>query len=521
MNLKLGTRLGLSFGAVLLLAAIIAVVGATSLRAVMGSFRFVTSEVLPKSDIANSNIREAYDYARAFAYIVTSEGRPDADAQSLKTAHDVLVATVKAVNNNVATLEPMLSTAEEKALLADVKARRAAYGKSRNQVLELKKAGAHDKAAALMFTETNALQTVYIDAWKTFIGHEKKQLISGVETAEGDYRQATGGLYAVLAVALVAGLGVAIALTRWVLAALGGEPAYAAAIAGRIALGDLSVDVQIRPGDKASLLFAMKTMRDNLDQIVGQVRAGTDSIATATAQIASGNMDLSSRTEQQASSLQQTASSMEELTATVKQNSASAQQANQLAASASSVAVKGGEAVVRVVDTMGAVNVSSKRVVDIIGVIDGIAFQTNILALAGSVTRGVECLGAVVRVGMPPLKSVQLVAGTLGNGVHVEPHRDRYEIDSANHVAHLLLHAIFQRSGAVRVLVGVEVGKFLGRHLRKFAKFLQKFCQPVCGHRHASFPSLRHQPANCAMHRKTPAGRFCSFVKAGARRVFR
>ena len=149
-----------------------------------------------------------------------------------------------------------------------------------------------------MFTHTNALQTVYIDAWKTFIDHEKKQLASGVEVAEGNYRQATGGLYAVLALALVAGLVVAVALTRSVLAALGGEPAYAAAIAERIAVSDLSVHVQTRPGDKFSLLFAMKTMRDNLAQIVGQVREGTDSIATATAQIASGNMDLSSRTEQ-------------------------------------------------------------------------------------------------------------------------------------------------------------------------------------------------------------------------------
>jgi methyl-accepting chemotaxis protein len=210
-------------------------------------------------------------------------------------------------------------------------------------------------------------------------------LANGVSVAESNYNNATAGLYGLLAVAMLVGLGVAVALTRSVLKALGGEPAYAVAIVGRIAVGDLSVDVQTRPGDQTSLLFAMKTMRDNLSQIVGQVRAGTDSIATATGQIASGNMDLSSRTEQQASSLQQTAASMEELTAAVKQNTASAQQANQLAANASTVAAKGGEAVSRVVDTMGAINVASKRVVDIIGVIDGIAFQTNILALNAAV----------------------------------------------------------------------------------------------------------------------------------------
>jgi methyl-accepting chemotaxis protein len=132
-------------------------------------------------------------------------------------------------------------------------------------------------------------------------------------------------------------------------------------------------------------MFAMKTMRDNLNRIVEEVRTGTDTIATASGEIASGNMDLSSRTEQQASSLEETASSMEELTGTVKQNADNALQANQLALSASEVALMGGEVVAQVVDTMGSINDSAKKIVDIIGVIDGIAFQTNILALNAAV----------------------------------------------------------------------------------------------------------------------------------------
>lgn len=385
MNVDLRIRLGVGFGAILLLVAAIAIGGVASLRTVMTSFHVVTNEVLPKSDIANNNIREAYDYARAFAFIVISEGRADANPAAMKAAYLMLDSTVKAVNKNIEVLEKMLATDDETRLLAAVKARRAAYGKSRNQVLELKKSGKHDEAVALMFTETNDLQTIYIDAWKTFIDHEKGLLSTGVNQARSTYAFATTTLYVLLGVAMTTGLGVAVLLSRWVLRSLGGEPNYAASIANRIAQGDLSVDVMIDPADKSSLLFAMKTMRDDLERIVARVRTGTDSIATATLQIATGNIDLSQRTEKQAGALQQTASSMEQLTATVKQNAASAQEANTLASVASDVAERGGEAVARVVTTMSAINASSRKIVDIIGVIDGIAFQTNILALNASV----------------------------------------------------------------------------------------------------------------------------------------
>lgn len=181
------------------------------------------------------------------------------------------------------------------------------------------------------------------------------------------------------------GLAIGVLITRNLTRQLGGEPDYAVNVAGRIAAGDLTVAIDTKTGDKISLLYAMRTMRDSLVKIVSQVRTGTDMVATATGQIAAGNLDLSSRTEQQASALEETASSMEELTSTVKQNSENANQANQLAASASGVAVKGGQVVDQVVTTMEAINTSSKKIVDIIGVIDGIAFQTNILALNAAV----------------------------------------------------------------------------------------------------------------------------------------
>jgi methyl-accepting chemotaxis protein len=226
-----------------------------------------------------------------------------------------------------------------------------------------------------------------------------------VENIDADVKKAAvgTGLEAMLLMAVLLGLGLAV--SRSLLAQIGGEPTYASEAARRIAAGDLTVDVQVKVGDTSSMLHAVRSMRDGLAGLVQDVRKGSESVATASAEIARGNQDLSQRTERQASALQQTAASMEQLGSTVRHTAENARQADELAKSASAVATQGGQVVAQLVQTMLGIHTSSQKIADIIAVVDGIAFQTNILALnaaveaarAGEQGRGFAVVAAEVR----------------------------------------------------------------------------------------------------------------------------
>ena len=395
-DLKIGTRLSIAFGIVLCLLCMLALVSWKALSANNGRVEVIVEENNVKIAAANAMRGFLNTEVRSLRNIILYT-----DADTRRAQKENVLKARKQYDDALARLQSLLRTDAARKLTAEIESDGARLRPGFDKVISLAEAS-EKEAASYLQTAVQGPQNKWFSDIQAMIELQEKQNLQGISAMRADYVVTLEILLGLTLAAIALGAFSAWYATRSITAPLG----QAVALAQRVAAGDLTADIRPSSRDETGMLItALRAMNDNLAGIVREVRSGTDTVATASSQIATGNLELSSRTEQQASSLEETASAMEELTSTVGHNADNAREASTLAAQASEIAVRGGGVVGSVVQKMAGINESSKRIADIIAVIDGIAFQTNILALnaaveaarAGEQGRGFAVVASEVR----------------------------------------------------------------------------------------------------------------------------
>jgi len=372
-NMQIGKRLNLGFAIILFAALGVLVMSVWRLHSVADTTRALMASPLAKERLISDWYRTVHTSVRRTTAIAKSS---DASLSTFFAEDAANGARQASAQQNA--LHALLSNEEEKNLFEQLLSMRKRYGMARDTITKDKAEGKMEEASQILAGEYTVAAKGYVDLLQQLLDLQRASIDHAAADIQVLYVQSRNLLVVFGATLFVVGW-----LFAWRLALSITRPLHAAVgLAEKVAAGDLSSQITASGKDETGkLLLALSTMNDNLSHIVGQVRSGTGAIACVSSQIASGNLDLSTRTEQQANSLEETAAVMEELTETVRQNADNAHQASQLALSALQVAAQGGSVVGQVIATMNAINDASKKIVDIIDVIDGIAFQTNILAL--------------------------------------------------------------------------------------------------------------------------------------------
>ena len=376
-NLKISTRL---VGAFALLVAMLLAIGALSVvRAVAVETDLVDITERRMSAISNMELirEEANFQARAIRNIALLD-----DSAKVAQEKQAIEESRARVNDVTGKVEALITSTKGRELQALMLEGRKPFREGVDKFMALIAAGEREAAVALLFDVVRPAQLAYLKAIDDAVDFQT----AGAQEASQNAQNTVKNLIFTIVAAVLVSAGIAAVVATWIIRSITGPINSAVELARAVAAGDLTHVVEVKSTDETGVLMqALADMQTGLVQVVGRVRSGSESVSSASEQIAQGNQDLSSRTESQASALEETAASMEELSSTVRQNADNALQANQLAQSASRVALEGGQVVSQVVDTMKGINESSRKISDIISVIDGIAFQTNILALNAAV----------------------------------------------------------------------------------------------------------------------------------------
>jgi len=397
-NMKVGMRLAAAFGIVVTLLIVIGVTSITKINSINTAIASIVDDRYVKVRLAfdvRDGVNDQIKYLRG---IVIDTNRPEMNVKR----YGQLDEATQRTNAAMKKIADIQVTAVGKKKIAGLLASAEAFEKVKTELVTLVKSGNFDAASAYVLKSMTATQNKFLDDAVAFANSQDAQLRGEGQSIVANGQSAITITLIFSALAILASIMLGLFLTRSIV-----RPLVAAVdVAERVAAGDLSSKIQVTSRDETGVLMqALQRMNDNLLSIVTEVRTGSDTIAVASNQISSGNLDLSTRTEQQASSLEETASAMEQMTSTVKHNADNAREANHLVASTSSVAREGGVVMEQVIEKMEAIALSSKKIVDIISVIDSIAFQTNILSLnaaveaarAGEQGRGFAVVASEVR----------------------------------------------------------------------------------------------------------------------------